>query len=40
MIASIILDEGGRQTMFGGRFDFGDEIRQLAMAVKAPRRSR
>jgi hypothetical protein len=32
-IAMIILDRGGRQVMFGGRFDFGDEAKNIANAI-------
>jgi len=32
-IAMIILDRGGRQVMFGGTFDFGEEAKNIARAI-------
>jgi hypothetical protein len=32
-IAMIILDRGGRQAMFGGPFDFGEEAKNIARAI-------
>lgn len=32
-IAMIILDRGGRQSMFGGQFDFGGEAKAVARAI-------
>jgi hypothetical protein len=32
-IAMIILDRGGRQVMFGGPFDFGEEAKNIARAI-------
>lgn len=32
-IAMIILDRGGRQVMFGGLFDFGEEAKNIARAI-------
>jgi hypothetical protein len=32
-IAMIILNRGGRQAMFGGPFDFGEEAKNIARAI-------
>jgi hypothetical protein len=32
-IAMIILDRGGRQVMFGGPFDFGEEAKNIARVI-------
>jgi hypothetical protein len=36
-IALIILDRGGRQVMFGGRFDFGEEAKNIAGVITGQR---
>ena len=36
-IAIIILDRGGRQVMFGGPFDFGEETKNIARAIMGQR---
>jgi hypothetical protein len=36
-IALIILDRGGRQVMFGGPFDFGEEAKNIARTITGQR---
>ena len=36
-IAMIILDRGGRQVMFGGLFDFGEEAKNIARVIMGQR---